>query len=107
MSDNLDSIRQIAEEAINPPEPRDHVIPTRYPYTYSADFLRTHAYIIPRKYIEEQEAVEDFSLSRAQAAGIKSSWANDLGVDERELACVFADAYIKENHLAWRETPAS
>jgi hypothetical protein len=101
----LDSIRQIAEEVIYPPEPRAWVIPTRYPYTYSADFLRSHSEIIPDEYLKIQELAPGQPLSRAQAAGIKSSWAKDLGVDERELASVFADAYIKENQLAWRETP--
>lgn len=100
MKDKLEHIKKIVEESVV--SRQSAVSETRYPYTYSADFLRTHTDIIPKKYLEEQAYVDGF-LSRAQAAGIKTSWAKDLDVDGEDLACVFADAYIKENNYFWEK----
>ena len=93
----LADIATLVQNAISIPEP-PQIIETRYPYTYSADFLRTHADIIPAKYLVER--VEGMGLSRAEAASIKTHWAEDMGVNERDLATVFADGYLAEHGIA-------
>lgn len=100
MSGNpLDDIKKMVNDSINNAVYQPEVIPTRYPYTYSADFLRMHDELIPIEYLQERDIAWGQPLSRADAAGIKSSWAKDLGVDERKLACIFADGYLKENNF--------
>lgn len=59
---------------------------TRYPYTYAADYLR-------------MKIGDDYGkglISRAAAAHAKALIAKVMGVDEREVACKLADAYLAE-----------
>lgn len=56
--------------------------PTRYPYTYSADWLRSKGNI----------------KSRAEAASLATHMAGALGMDRGKMCEAFADAYIKEFH---------
>ncbi|WP_341719892.1 hypothetical protein QQG74_09400 [Micromonospora sp. FIMYZ51] len=69
--------------------------PTRYPYTYSADFIRQNPHVVPA-HIRDQVPVEDPNLfSRSEAARMKTLWAAAEGRDVRELAEVLADAYMQ------------
>jgi len=52
-------------------------IPTRHPYTYAADWLRDLG----------------IASSRAEAAGLKSKIAAEIGEDELWVASVFSEAY--------------
>jgi hypothetical protein len=59
---------------------------SRYPYTYSADYLR-------------MKIGDDYGkglISRAAAAHANMLIAKVMGVDEREIACKLADAYLAE-----------
>lgn len=59
---------------------------TSYPYTYAADYLR-------------MKIGDDYGkglISRAAAAHAKALIAEVMGIDEREVACKLADAYLDE-----------
>lgn len=56
---------------------------SRYPYTYSADYIR--------------ELTDTLVLSRSDAAYIVGRIASIIGMDDRELKSKIADQYIKEN----------
>ena len=61
-------------------------VDTRYPYTYAADYLR-------------MKIGDDYGkglISRAAAAHAKALIAKAMGIDEREVACKLADAYLAE-----------
>lgn len=89
----LDEIRGRALAAI---EMRtEPYTPTRYPYTYSADFLRQHGNLIPEDIRELQGGIS----SRAQAAGALTVWSARLDADRREMAMIFADCYMVENGI--------
>jgi hypothetical protein len=72
---------------------RDNLIETRYPYTYSADFLRSHPDILPSEYGGIRPD------SRGEADEVIEMWAMDLDVSKEDLAKTLADAYIVEYHL--------
>jgi hypothetical protein len=57
---------------------------SRYPYTYSCDFIRRAGPI----------SSEGVVLSRADASKIRRQIALALGMDDRELACKLADAQL-------------
>lgn len=59
-------------------------IPGRYPYTYSADFIR--------------QMMGGTKLSRSEAANLLTSFASVLRFDRTLAACDFADAYLMKWH---------
>lgn len=63
---------------------------THYPYTYAADYLR-------------MKIGDDYGkglISRGAAAHAKSLIAQVTGIDERDIACKLADAYLAEQEAA-------
>jgi hypothetical protein len=72
--------------------------PTRYPYTYACDFLRTNPQVIPSTVRERYEARYGQAtspwMSRSQAARIREMWAFFERRDDDEFARVLADAYL-------------
>lgn len=95
MGSNLPAdVRKLINDAVR--VRREQFIATRYPYTYSADFLRAHRDIVPEG-IGRRLGVID---SRADASEAKHLWAEKLGVHEYILACALADAYLRENNVA-------
>lgn len=69
----------------------------RFPYTYADDFLRCHPELVPSEYVNE---VID---SRCAAGLAIERWARGIGVDERELYEVLAEAYMNEFHIYLEE----
>lgn len=61
---------------------------SRYPYTYSADHIR-----MMTGYNEQGST----KLSRSDAAHIKAEIAKIIGMDERKLAELIADDFIRRN----------
>lgn len=55
-------------------------MPGRYPYTYSADFMRG--------------ITETLVLSRGDAAHMLSVLSDIIGFDREQAACKLADAYL-------------
>ncbi len=78
---------------------REQYIPTRYPYTYAADFVRQHPEIVPSQYLRGNEDM----MSRADASGVIHRWAegeqydgaDQVGGPGRLLAEVLADSYLR------------
>lgn len=60
------------------------VTDSRYPFTYSADYIRS--------------LVGYENMSRSDAANIVSQIAEIIGMDETELKKKIADRYIKEKN---------
>lgn len=58
---------------------------TRYPYTYSADYIR----------IIGGYGDKGIRLSRSDASQIRSKIAEIIGMDDNELACKLADYYLE------------
>lgn len=81
--------------------------PARYPYTYAADFLRNHVYVVPvavrDAYWQARGELAPSLMSRAQASGLRQAWAQSVGMDDEELALVLADAFLVVNRI---EKPA-
>lgn len=92
MSDTLDDVRAAAQAAITHPE---DYIPRRYPWTYSADFLRDHTHVVPEEWRGDLEEAR----SRSSASQATNRWAQALGVETVELARIFADCYLTEHGI--------
>lgn len=94
MTDNtaLDSFRTVVNAHVQKTA-RPVFIPSRYPYTYAADFLRAHPEMVPGHIRKELIVIE----SRSDASLARERWAEDLGIDDADAAEVLADAYLKEN----------
>lgn len=93
----LDEIRDLALAAIR--SHGEQYTPTRYPWTYSADFLREHPELIPAKIVEQAGVPSDQLMSRSGAAHAKQLWAESIGEDEEALARIFADSYLLEHGI--------
>lgn len=65
------------------PPPGMAFSPTRYPYTYAYDYMRSHA---------EQFGLPN-NLSRAECAGIVR------GEHKEAVVRLLADAYLREHHI--------
>jgi hypothetical protein len=72
---------------------REQFSPSRYPYTYAADFLRAHPEMVPGHIRQKMVVIE----SRSDASQARSLWADELGIDDADAAEVLANAYLKEN----------
>ena len=81
----------------------EQFIPTRYPYTYAADFLRSNAYVVPLEVRDAHWAARGelapSLMSRAQASGLRRAWAESVGMADDELAAVLADAFLALNRI--------
>lgn len=76
---------------------------TRYPYTYAADYLRTHWQIVPEE-ITEQIADDEaramaLMASRGVASKARQMWAEALGIADEDAARLLADAYLAEHGI--------
>lgn len=91
-NDTLESFRAIVNAHVQKPM-RQGFIPSRYPYTYAADFLRAHPEMVPGHIRKELVVIE----SRSDASRARQRWAEELGIDDADAAEVLADAYLKEN----------
>lgn len=70
-------------------------IPSRYPYTYAADFLRAHTHLLPEEVPWRYRPIN----SRLYASFARQHWACLLGVGDAELASVLADGYLTEHGI--------
>lgn len=68
-------------------------IAARYPYTYAADFLRSHHEMVPAWLRDRLDG------SRSAASQIRSEWAKAIGVTDYDAAETLALAYIVENNV--------
>jgi hypothetical protein len=59
---------------------------SRYPYTYAADFIRTHGPV----------SSEGVVLSRSDASQIRQAIAEAIGMDDGELAVKLADQQLAD-----------
>lgn len=69
-------------------------IPTRYPYTYAADFLRQFPHVIP---VDAGPVPQ--GMSRAESAQIRKHWAEIEGRSDEEFATMLADAYLRVHEI--------
>lgn len=76
-----------------------HFIPTRYPYTYACDYLRTHQKVVPEAIRSAWKAEAPPSWSRADASAVRQHWAKADGLDDAALAEVLALQYMRENGI--------
>jgi len=75
----------------------ERYLQTRYPWTYSCDFLRLYPHVIPvplRMAHRKDHGNGALVLSRADGSIIRQMWAESEGVSDHELAVVLADAYL-------------
>lgn len=70
--------------------------PVRWPYTYAADFVRTHEGIIPDIIWDQMEISEP--VSRAQASQARTRWANRMALEDHDVAELLAAGYLIENN---------
>ncbi len=70
---------------------------TRYPFTYSADYIRM--LVMRTEEISESSGITFRSpvLSRGEAAHIVGKIAEIIGMDPTELKTKIADRYLQEN----------
>jgi len=92
--DPLDAVRQSVITAAR--ESGERYSPTRWPYTYAADFVRTHPRLLPLSSWDTLLPV----LSRADASHAIGLWAEQLGVTHESLARVLADGYLIEHGIS-------
>ena len=62
---------------------------SRYPYTYACDYIRG---LSPIQY------GEGIMLSRSDASQIRQGIAQAIGIDDHQLACKLADAFLKQQN---------
>jgi hypothetical protein len=74
--------------------PSTSYIPTRWPATYAADFLRTHPGLLP-----DAVEVEMDTGSRGSASHAIRCWGMAIDVPVDALKKVLADAYLVEHHI--------
>jgi hypothetical protein len=92
-------------------------IPSRYPYTYAADFLRNNPHLIPGNvrrsvigdpghelHYADGWLLAGTAMSRSEAASIEEGWARLAGVDERDLAERLAGAYMSIHGIQQEES---
>jgi len=89
---------QSIDEAIrNTPTGREAFIPTRYPYTYACDYLRSNPQIIPVEVFEDPglwTAQNSSLMSRADASRVRQRWAELTGMSDDTAAILLAGAYL-------------
>jgi hypothetical protein len=78
------------------PTPRLAFIASRWPYTYAADFVRSHEGIIPDSIWDGMEI--SGLISRAQASQARTRWANFLSLEDYDVAELLACGYLIEHN---------
>lgn len=74
----------------------DNFIPTRYPYTYAYDFVRSHPHMVPAEIADRHP---DFRSSRAETSGLVKDWCESTGVNRERFSYNLADAYLLDDEL--------
>lgn len=77
---------------------REAYLPSRYPYTYAADFLRAHWDLIPEDIREELDPT-----SRGDASHARTQMASAWALEDEDLAKVLANAYLVEKNVRGHE----
>lgn len=74
--------------------------PTRWPYTYACDFLRSHPEIVPQEVWQAKPAPwrenDTDLISRADASRVRQVWAAMTGTEDEDAAELLAAAYCRE-----------
>lgn len=78
------------------PTTRSAFIASRWPYTYAADFVRSHEAIIPDSVWDEMEI--SGPISRAQAGQARKRWANFMSLEDYDVAELLACGYLIEHN---------
>lgn len=73
---------------------RSSYLPSRYPYTYAADFLRSHWDLVPE---DIRDGLD--SGSRGDASYARQQMASAWAVEDDALAIVLANGYLIENNV--------
>lgn len=112
-SDKLAEWCDFVENEVAPPSTVEFS-PSRFPWTYAADFLRSHSWMVPDEVVSEasrttfdgapsprmyQEFCQQWSASRAGASRVRQVWARMLGLPDRDMATALAVAFCKENRI--------
>lgn len=71
-------------------------IPGRWPYTYAADFMRSHPELLPTS-VREAVGTIDSRHAASQAVG---RWAQEVGAPADEIKAILADAYLEQHHIS-------
>lgn len=79
------------------PQTRSQFSPTRWPYTYANDFVRSHEGIIPDVIWDGIEI--SGGVTRSQASQARTRWANSLRLRDYDVAELLACGYIIENGI--------
>jgi hypothetical protein len=86
---------------------------SRYPYTYAADFIRSHAGSTPVQILPDDlefaVPVDLFSspkLSRGEAAHLSSKIAEALGMDKEIFCQLLAKQYLHDSGIKEETPPA-
>lgn len=97
--DENQRLRSIQESVLfrAKPTPREEFSPSKWPYTYAADFVRAHEDIIPDNVWDTIEISS--KPSRSQASQARTRWANSLGLLDVDVAEMLACGYIIENDV--------
>lgn len=85
----LDQTAEVVAEILARRPEREQAIPSRYPFTYAYDFLRTHAaiYGLP------------IGMSRGEAGVAITRFCENMGLDRGEIVAQLADAYLIVNDV--------
>lgn len=94
----LNEVRTVARAAIE--QPLVGYIPSRWPHTYAADFVRGHPQLLPDSVRAELDG------SRRSASAAIRAWAQTLDLPADALKAVLADAYLEENQIPLHEAAA-
>lgn len=93
------TIRSIADAIdLGTPKRQEAFSPTRYPYTYAADYLRSNPHIVPAEVFNDGRlwtAQHSAMMSRADAALARKIWAALTGVTDDQAAVLLANAYLE------------
>lgn len=90
--------------------------PTRFPWTYAADYLRTRPWMVPDEIVSkasvlpgndpskvDREFCRDWHTARSSAVVLLKTWSRELGLSDRDMATALAVAHCRENRI---EIPA-
>jgi len=96
---SLEQFKTLVKESIRE-EIRENFSPSRYPYTYAADYLRGHSELIPEQIFDEVVPLDYHGIARSQSSQIRTKWAAELGIDDKLAAEILANAYLIENRVS-------
>lgn len=78
------------------PTTRSAFSESRWPYTYAADFVRSHEGIIPDTIWDQMDI--SGPVSRAQASRAFRRWANSMSLEDYDVAELLACGYLIEHN---------